>query len=466
MSNTSPSSTSASGKDESQPTPQIARLTTGPVTGHLIGQTLPGIVGVAAIMSIGLVDAYFIGHLSGDALTAISFIFPISIALGSLGVGVMVGINSMVSRALGEGDAHKAARRANFGLLFAVGVGLAIGFTLYALIDPLFDAMNAPTEILPLIKTYMTPFALGFPLQIGIMGLSGVLRAQGEARKSSYINISYAVANWILDPILITGAFGFEGMGIVGAAYATIIGWLIGFLFAIVMVRMSQIPIDFGLLRNGSLVDPAVSILRVGGPAAFSNAINPIGLSILTALIANQGQEAVAAFGAAGRLQGFATVPLLALSGSIGAIVGQNWGAREFDRAREAAMWAGGFCIVWGLSTAMLLFAAGEWFGQLFSDNPNVVGEFARYISIAAWGYAGFGLLIVANGVLNAVDRASFALTQSILRVFLVMLPFALLLDQSWGANAIYAAELAANLFGAITGVTLTWWVLGRNLRR
>ncbi|MEM7703339.1 MAG: MATE family efflux transporter [Pseudomonadota bacterium] len=448
-----------------EPTPQIARLTTGPITGHLISQTIPGIIGVAAIMSIGLIDAYFIGKLGGDALAAISFIFPITIALGSLGVGVMVGINSMVSRALGEGDTEKAARRANFGMVFAIVIGLTIGVTLYALIDPIFGLMNAPDDVLPLIKLYMAPFALGFPLQIGIMGLSGVLRAQGEARRSSLINIAYAAANWILDPILITGAFGFEGLGIVGAAYATMIGWGVGVVFGVIMVRQASIPLDFGLLRKGSLVDPAVSILRVGGPAAFSNAINPIGLSILTALIASQGQDAVAGFGAAGRLQSFATVPLLALSGSIGAIVGQNWGAREFGRAREAAIWAGGFCLVWGFGMAILLFAAGEWFATLFTEDPAVIKEFALYMRIAAWGYAGFGLLIVANGILNAVDRASFALTQSILRVFLVMLPFALLLDQEWGSSAIYAAELAANVFGAVTGVALVWWVLNRAMK-
>ena len=107
-----------------------AKLTKGPITGHLVGQTLPAIIGVAAIMSIGLVDAYFIGKLGSDALAAISFIFPISVALSSLGVGVMVGINSVVSRALGEGDEAKAARRANFGITFAIGCGIVMSAAL------------------------------------------------------------------------------------------------------------------------------------------------------------------------------------------------------------------------------------------------------------------------------------------------------------------------------------------------
>lgn len=444
----------------SAPGNSSAKLVRGSITGHLVGQTAPAIVGVAAIMSIGLVDAYFIGQLGAEQLAAISFIFPISVALSSLGVGVMVGINSVVARALGEGDDDKAARRANFGLAFAASCGIVIGLALYALLDPLFSLMNASDNLLPHIRAYMQPYALGFPLILGIMGLNGVLRGQGEARKTSLVSITYAAANWVLDPILITGAFGFSGYGITGAAYATIIGWLCGVAMALFLARRAPVPIDLRLLRESGFVDPAKAIAKVAGPAAFSNAINPIGLSILTAMIAAAGEDAVAGFGAAGRLQSFATVPLLALSGAIGSIVGQNWGAREFDRAREAALYAGGFCIFWGLSTAVLLFAAGEWFAGFFTEKEAVKQEFARYLEIAAWGYAGFGLLIVANGILNAIDQARYALLQSVVRVFLVMLPVAWVLQSDWGSDAIYTAELAANLFGAISGAALIYYVL------
>ncbi|KWV91015.1 MATE family efflux transporter [Erythrobacter sp. YT30] len=449
----------------SSPPSSSAKLTQGSIPSHLVGQTLPAIIGVAAIMSIGVVDAYFIGKLGSDALAAISFIFPITVALSSLGVGVMVGINSVVARALGEGNDDRAARRANFGLVFAVSVGVVIGLALFAATDPLFRLMNAPDDLMPLIQMYMRPYALGFPLILAIMGFNGVLRGQGEARKTSYVSLTYAAANWVLDPILITGAFGFEGFGITGAAYATVIGWAVGAAMAMILVGKTDIPINLSLIGKGSLADSAIAISRVAGPAAFSNAINPIGLSILTALIASAGQDAVAGFGAAGRLQSFATVPLLALSGAIGSIVGQNWGANQFDRARKAAVYAGLFCVAWGLATAVLLTSAGEFFAQLFTDKPAVIEEFALYLEIAAWGYAGFGILIVANGILNSIDKAAFALVQSALRVFLVMLPVAWVLQESWGSSAIYTAELAANGFGAVTGAFLIWWVLGRRVK-
>lgn len=437
-----------------------AKLVNGDIPGHLVGQTLPMVIGIAAMMSIGVIDAYFIGQLGSDALAAISFIFPVLVALNSLGVGVMVGINSVVARAIGEEDEERAARRANFGIVFALATGVILGLALYVLIDPIFLLLNAPPELLPLIRDYMQPFAIGFPITLMVMGCNGALRAQGEARKTSYVSITFAAVNWILDPILITGAFGFPGFGMMGAAYATIIGWAFGTVMALYLMRSTSLPLDLSLVVKGKIIEPMVDIMRVGVPAALSNSINPMGLSVLTAVVALEGQAAVAGFGAAGRLQSFAVVPLLALSGSIGAIVGQNWGAKKIERAREAALYAGGFCLAWGLAIAVVMVAASRTLAEFFTEDPAVIAEFRLYMEIAAWGYAGFGLLIVANGILNAVGRASLALLQSLLRVFAIMLPFAWLLVTDWGSSAVYAAELAANLFGAITAILLVRYVL------
>ena len=446
---------------------ETAKLTRGSIPGHLVGQTAPMVIGVAALMSVGLIDAYFVGQLGGAELAAISFIFPITVALSSLGVGVMVGINSVVARALGEGDSRKAARLGNFGIALALGIGVALGLILFAILDPLFRLMNADATTLPLIRAYMRPYALGLPLLLLMMGFNGVLRGQGEARKTSYLSLTYAVVNWVLDPILISGALGFDGFGIAGATYATLIGWAIAIVVAAWLVHRTPLKLDPTLLKNCDIGATLGAIARVAAPAAFSNAINPIGLSVLTALVAVEGQAAVAGFGAAGRLQSFAVVPLLGLSGSIGAIVGQNWGANRPDRARKAAIGAGAFCVGYGLAIAVLLWSSARWFAGIFTEEPAVIAQFARYLTIAAWGYAGYGLLIVGNGVLNAVDRAGLALAQSFARVFLVMMPFAWLLRGSWGSDAIYAGELAANVVGGAVATGIVWWVLrGRPDRR
>ncbi|MEP5937012.1 MAG: MATE family efflux transporter [Erythrobacter sp.] len=442
---------------------ETAKLASGSIRGHLVSQTLPMVIGVSAIMSIGLVDSYFIGQLGKDELAAIAFVFPIAMAMGSLGVGMMVGINSIVARALGEGDQDKAARRANLGFVTAIIFGIVAGLLIFALVDPLFALLQAPDHLRPIIATYMRPFALGFPLQLAIMGLNGMLRGQGEARRTSYISLTYAAGNWVLDPILITGVFGFGGFGIAGAAYASLIGWAMGIAVGLLLIRKTALPLNPTLLREGNLREPMTAMVRVAAPAAFSNSINPVGLSILTALIAVQGAEAVAGFGAAGRVQSFALVPLLALSGSIGGIVGQNWGANKPERSREALFYAGIFCVAYGLLIACVLAFGGWWFADFFTDDPAVMEQFATYLGIAAWGYAGFGLLIVANGALNAIDRASFAFGQSAARVFLIMLPAAWLLQTQIGANGIYAAELIANVVGGAFAAVIAWKLLNRD---
>ncbi|KLI64338.1 MATE family efflux transporter [Aurantiacibacter marinus] len=439
-----------------------AKLIDGSIAGHLVRQTAPGVVGVAAIMSVGIIDAYFIGQLGSAELAAIAFIFPVITALQSLGVGVMVGINSVVSRALGESDRDRALARANLGMVLGLVSGLVVGVLIYALRQPLFVLMQADAAILPLIDEYMGPFAIGFPLMMAMMGMNGVLRGQGAAKSNTLVLLVYSAANWILDPILITGAFGIEGYGVAGAAYATIGGWLIAITFAFWLLGRHDLPFTPSAMRNCNWKTQLSAISRVAGPAAFTNSINPAGLAILTAFLAAESQSAVAGFGAGGRLQGFAVVPLLALSGSIGAIVGQNWGAQQYARARRALVQAGIAAIAYGLAAAVVLFMAREWFAGLFSDEPQVLSATTEYLAISVWGYAGFGVLITVNGALNAIDRASNALALSIARVVLVMVPVAWLARAILDTKAVYIAELAANLLGGLAAAAIAWWVLWR----
>lgn len=437
-----------------------AKLVDGSIAGHLFSQTAPAILGVAAIMSVGIIDAYFIGQLGGKELAAISFIFPVMTALQSLGVGVMVGVNSVVSRALGERDEERALSRANLGMALGLVSGLAIGLLLFLLRQPLFVLMQADADILPLIDEYMAPFALGFPLMMTMMGMNGVLRGQGAAKANTAILVIYSMANWVLDPVLITGAFGIGGFGIAGAAYATVGGWSVAIIVAFILLGRHSLPFAPSSIGKSNFSNQLRAITRVAGPAAFTNSINPAGLAVLTSFLAAEGAAAVAGFGVGGRLQAFAVVPLLALSGSIGSIVGQNWGARQYDRARRAVVQAIIFCLTYGLAAAIILYLARDWFAQLFSDEADVTAAATSYLAISVWGYAGFGVLIVANGALNAIDHAKNALALSITRVLLVMVPIAWLARGMLGTQAVYLAELVANLLGGLLGAVIVWRVL------
>ena len=439
-----------------------AKLVSGSIAGHLWKQTSPAVVGVAAIMSVGIIDAYYVGQLGPQQLAAIAFIFPVTTALQSLGVGVMVGINSVVSRALGEGNEESALARANLGMLVGLVAGLLTGLAIYLLRRSLFELMQADADTLPFIDAYMGPYALGFPLMMTMMGMNGVLRGQGAAKSNTAVLVVYSAANWILDPLLITGAFGIEGFGVQGAAYATIGGWAIAIVLAFLLLERHDLPFDPSSVSRCNVRAQLAAIGRVAGPAAFTNSINPASLAILTSLLAAEGSAAVAGFGVGGRIQSFAVVPLLALSGSIGAIVGQNWCAGRRDRAKRALWQAGLFCLGYGLVAAVVLFFARNFFAGLFSEEEAVLSASTDYLAIAVWGYAGFGLMIVVNGALNAIDNAKVAFALSFVRSLLVMVPAAWLLRDMLGDDGVYAGELVANAAGGIAAVAIAWWILWR----
>ena len=446
---------SHAGRDDGE-----ARLATGSIARHLVAQTVPMIVGVAAIMSVGIVDAYFVGQLGPRELAAISFVFPVTMALSSLGVGVIAGISSVVSREIGAGDMDEARRLANLGITLSALFGVVVAVLLVTLRAPLFRLLQADPELLPLIEAYMRPFALAFPLLLWLMGISGCLRGQGAAKRAAAILLTFALSSWVLDPILV------PRLGIAGAAYAAIGGWVLAGILTLILLQTSNIRWQPRGLRGCNWKRGIGALVRVAGPAAFSNAINPTGLAVLTALLAREGNAAVAGFGAGGRVQSFAVVPLLGLSSSIGAIVGQNWGAERYDRVRQALMLSGAFCVLYGLAVALILVLLRGSLGAFFSDDADVKRELATYLSIGAWGYWAYGIQITTNGALNAVDRASLALGQSLARMTLAMVPVAWVLRGAWGAQGVFAGELAANLFGGSIAMLAAYWVFWRGTRK
>lgn len=431
-----------------------AKLVHGSVARHLFNQTWPAVFGVAALVSVGIVDAYFVGSLGPDALAAVSFIFPVTTALSSLGVGVIVGINSVVSRIVGRGDVTLAEARGLQGVGLAVVLGVTIGTALFFGAPSLFRLMNADPKLLPLLRAYMQPYAVGFPILLVNMGLNGVLRGQAAAVRSSILLIVVAIANWVLDPLLIVGWGPVPGYGIAGAAYATVASLALAAIAAFVLVQTSALRLRLSSLGHGGLLAGVREVMSVGLPAAITNSINPIGLAVITALLATHGAQQVAGFGAAGRVQAFAWVPLLALSSSIGPIVGQNWGARRFDRARSGLGLACAFCVAYGLLAAIILIALREPVAYVFTSDPVVADAAQTYLLISSWGYPLFGILIVTNGALNAMGRAQLALRVSTARVLLVMVPVGLLGSAHFGAHGVFASELAANV---VAGPIALW---------
>ena len=431
-------------------------LTQGPVWVALTAMSAPMSFGIFAVIAVGLADAYFLGKVSATALAAVGFIYPVITAITSLSIGLSAGANATLSQAVGREETEDDVRRLG---LHAIGLGMALSAIMALLLWPsypiLFSAMGASDEVLGEIAQYIPIWALSFPFLVIMMITNAVFRAHGDGATSAAIMVLAAFFGIALNPVLIFGWGPLPELGTLGAALSTLIGRVIAMAAALWIAWRRGMLGVCGKVLDG-LVASVRQVLNVGIPAAFSNAINPAGMALVTAAVATVGETAVAGFGAASRIQSFALVPLMALSSGIGPVVGQNWGADKRDRAQTATQQAFAFCLVYGLLLALALIIFAETLASWVGSGGEDVGYAASYLRIVGLSMFGYGVVVVANAAMNARDKALWSLSLSLSRIFVIYLPLAWLGVMVMGYTGILFAAVIANLLGAWGGLVAT----------
>ena len=424
-------------------------LTKGPVWRALANLAGPMMLGILAVISTGLVDAYFLAQVSPEALAAVGFVYPVTMAISSLSIGLSAGAGAIISQALGRRESEDDVTRRG---LHSLGIGLilaAIAAVLFHLLDGgLFALLGAEPEVLDAALRYTPIWCLSFPFLVSMMLINAVFRAHGSGIASAGIMVFSAIVNVIATPVFILGWGPIGEMGIAGAAMGTLVAMVTASLLACLLAWTS------GLLQPCSeplkdLWRNARTIASIGGPAATSNAINPAGMALVTAAVATVGSAAVGGFGAATRVESLLAVPMLALSAGIGPVVGQNWGADRRDRAREAMRLCLGFSVAYGLTIAVVLTVFAGSIAALFGAGEDSTGAAAAYLRVVGWSLFGFGMLVTGNAALNAISKAGHAMTLSLARVLIVYVPLAWLGVMLFGYPGILGAAVVANLFGA-----------------
>lgn len=432
-------------------------LTQGDVRGHLWRLGLPMVVGIIAVMSIGLADAWFLGQLGTAELAAISFTFPVSFAIASVAIGLGAGASSVVSRVIGTGDQQRVRRLATDSLLLAVLVVAVLSLVGWWSSRWLFSAMGAQGEVLELVLRYMDIWYFGMPFLVVPMVAGSLLRANGDARIPSLTMVLSAVVNVLLDPLLIFGYGPVPPLGMEGAAWATLIARAFSFVLALSVLIWREHMLALGRASWAEVRRSWVEVVRVGLPASLANMINPLSLAVLTAILARYGAETVAAFGVAGRIEALAAIPMLALSASIGPIVGQNHGAALPHRCRTALLDSFLFCLGWGVLMALLFWLAGDALAAVFSDDAMVIVETTRYLHIVPLTLGGYGVVIVAAAACNALGQGLRAMGFYLLRSVLLALPLAWLASQWLASTEVFIALALANVLAGV-------WVAHRAL--
>ncbi|MEW9798152.1 MATE family efflux transporter [Alteromonas sp. CYL-A6] len=421
------------------------------------------ILGMVMMMSFGLIDTFFVSLLGTEQLAAISFTFPVTFTVISLNIGLGIGTSAVIGKLQGKQNHDLSQRYATGALMISlilVTVLAAIGLVT---MTPVFRALNATENLMPFIHDYMGVwyFSSVF-LSLPMVGNS-VLRACGDTRTPSIIMAAGGGLNALLDPLFIFGWGPFPAMGIQGAALATLIAWMVGaswILYVLAVKKGLMVP---RLLTLSELQESGKEILRIGLPAAGANMLTPMAGGVLTAVVANYGAEAVAAWGVGNRMESIACIVVLALSMTLPPFISQNMGADKPHRVASAYAATMKFVLGWQLLVYLALWLCSPLIAAAFAEEKAVAELIQRFLMIVPIGYGLQGIIILTNSALNAMHRPMSALVLSVIRLFVFYVPISVLVSLAFDLTGLFWGTVVANTLMACLSFTIFKRALAHN---
>jgi len=430
-------------------------MTEGPVGPNLIRLAIPMIFGLISILLINLVDTFYISMIGVRELVAISFTFPVTFTLMSFSFGIGIGAASVISRAIGEGDHHRVQRLTTDSLLLVALIILVVAGLSYLNLDAIFRLMGATDESLPLIEEYMIPWLMGVVfVVIPIVGNSAI-RATGDTKTPSIIMVIAAVVNAVLDPILIFGYGPFPEMGIEGAAIATVISYISIMIVGLWMLGKRDRMLTANWPGIAGILSSWKALLYIGIPAMLTQLLFPVSNAVLTRIAADLGDATVAAFGVGSRIESLAMIGSMALSSVIIPFIGQNYGAKNFDRIKTASRFVLRFALIWGVTAWAFLALFSGGIAWAFSDDPEIQDLIQQFFWIVPFGFGFHGISQLVSASCNALHRPFHSTTINIMRLFLFLIPLVYLGSQIWGTTGFFIGIALGNL---ATGTIAWYW--------
>lgn len=430
-------------------------LTSGPIARHLVRLTVPMTWGIMAIISFQLVNTFYISLLGTKSLAAISFTYPVTFFLFSFIMGFGIAMSSVASRLIGQGRVEDVRRVTTHGLMLVASISIMIAVFGLAFMNPVFLAMGAPPDMLDLIDDYMTIwFAGALFISLPIVG-NAAMRAGGDTLTPAIIMTIAALANVILDPILIFGLLGFPRLELQGAAISTVIsnGCAVIASLYILYAREKMICGIFHL-HMSEFFDSTKRILFIALPASVSMSIQPVVNAFIVSLLSVHGTEAVASYGVVTRIEAFAFIILMGLAVGMGPIIGQNFGARKFERVNETLRMAMAFNVLWSCFIAIVLAVFAEPIAELFSTDPAVIHYAVLFFWIVPLSYAPSNMVNGWGSAFNAMGFPQRSFGMVVIKTA-TLLPAVLLGNKLGGVMGILLAIAAVNI---MVGIALHLW--------
>ena len=406
----------------------------------IIKMSLPAMLSMIVQALYNVVDSIFVAKISEQALTALSIAFPIQLIIVSIFVGLGLGINSFMSRKLGEGNKDDAINTAEHG--FAIGIGLWIILAICsAFVPEMFSKLFTDDPVVIKYAVQYTRIIMLFSFGSIIAEVCmNILRSTGDMLSSMKIQLLGAITNIVLDPILIFGLLFFPKLGVQGAAIATVIGQISAMLYALKLVLRNNNGLKLNLKKFHYSSNITGEIFKVGIPAMFMQMLGSIMVSGINLILAGFSGTAVAVFGAYFKLQSFIYMPVFGLTQGIMPIVGYNYGAKNKHRVLKTVKYGCIFaCAIMLVGTTVFVLFPRQLL-MLFNSTPQMDAIGIECLRIISIGFMFSGIVIVLSTVFQALGKAEVSLIISFARQIIILLPLAFILSKLIGLAGIWIA--------------------------
>lgn len=433
------------------------RFLSGSMLRHVLIMTGTGAIGLMAIFLGDFVNLLFLGMLGDtEILAAVGYASTILFFAVSMGIGLSIGATAVVSPAIGARDTARARQLATSAHVVTFGVSVCVCVLLWFLVPSLLTMLGASGRTHQLAALYLRISLPSMPLLALGMCSGAILRSLGDAQRAMYTTLAGAVINVALDPILIF----WMKLDLVGAALASVVARVgvavVGLLGVVIRHRFLERP------RFSQAMIDARPILAVAVPAVLTNLATPAANALTTAMMARHGDAAVAAWTIFGRINPVAFGAVFALSASIGPIVGQNLGAQQFDRVREAIGAAIKATIGFTLLAWLFLALSAPLIVTAFSATEEVQALVLYYCRWLPPLFAFLGALFVANAIFNTLRHPHYATFFNWGRATIGTVPFVWIGGQMAGAAGVITGSLVGAVFFGLGALWMCYRVVDK----
>ena len=425
-------------------------LGSAPIPKALMALGVPIMIGMLINALYNLVDAYFVGGLGESPMGAISIVFPLGQVVVGLGLMFGNGAASYLSRLLGRGDRETANKVASTTLYSSVIIGAIIIIFATIFIQPILALLGATETIMPYALTYARIYVISCIFNVFNVTMNNVVASEGAAKTTMCALLLGAVLNIGLDPVFIYGL----DMGVAGAAIATAISQFVSTLVYLIYAIRKKSAFSFSFKDFKPTKQIYTEVLKIGVPTLTFQLLTSLSIALINRAANGYGDAVIAGMGAVTRVTSMGTLVVFGFLKGFQPIAGFSYGAKKFDRLREAIktsiLWSTIFCVVVGL--LMALFST-QVISQFANGNVDMIAVGEKSLMANGFSFFLFGFYTVYSSLFLALGKGTAGFILGACRQGICFVPVILILPVIWGMNGILYAQPIADVISAIITV-------------